>query len=116
MASAFVAGCSGFGYALLATPLLLAAGFSLPFIVSVNLVIAAGTRSSVAYRLRGRASGRAWLLLAGSVPGLVAGTLLLRAVSEAALKTGAGAVVMLTALLLVRRRTAQAAQSRPRVV
>jgi uncharacterized protein len=116
VAAAFLAGCSGFGYALLATPLLLAAGFSLSFIVTVNLVIAAVTRTSVAYRLRRQTTRRAWLLLAGSIPGLAVGTLLPTAISETALKTAAGAVVMLAALLLSHRTAAKPKPARPTTV
>lgn len=107
IAAAFVAGFSGFGYALLATPLLLAAGFSLPFIVTVNLLIAALTRTSVAYRLRRRASRRAWLLLVGGAPGLVIGVLLLAVVSGELLKRIVGAIVMFAALSLVKRPSRQ---------
>ena len=49
-ATALLAGTSGFGFALVATPLLLLSGFALPFVVTVNLLIAVATRVSVAWR------------------------------------------------------------------
>jgi hypothetical protein len=38
-AVAFAAGTSGYGFGLLATPLLLLIGFSLPFVVTANLLV-----------------------------------------------------------------------------
>ena len=51
--AALLAGTSGFGLALVATPTLLLTGFSLPFVVTVNLLISLATRLPVAWRLRG---------------------------------------------------------------
>ena len=50
--AAFIGGVTGFGYSLVATPLLLLLGFSLPFAVTVNMALAVLTRLSVAYRFR----------------------------------------------------------------
>ena len=52
--AAFIGGVTGFGYSLVATPLLLLIGFSLPFVVTVNMAVAGITRMSVAYRFRAR--------------------------------------------------------------
>ena len=52
LAAAFVSGTTGLGYGLVATPLLLALGFAIPFVVVVNLTIALVTRIPVAYQLR----------------------------------------------------------------
>lgn len=94
-AAAFLAGASGFGGALLATPLLLLTGFSLPFIVTINLLTSVVTRISVALRLRTRIDGvRVALLVGGSLPGLYAGARLLHEVDAHAFKLAAGAVTM----------------------
>ncbi len=108
-AAAFVAGTSGFGFGLLATPLLLALGFSLPFVITVNLLISVATRVAVAYRLREHVHpGHAALLVGGAIPGLYLGTRTLGAVDDDLLETVAGAVVMVAAALLAARRAAAA--------
>jgi uncharacterized membrane protein YfcA len=97
-----VAGASGFGFALLATPLLLLSGFSLPFVVTANLLIGTFSRVTVAVRLRRAVSRRrVGLLLAGGVPGLFLGAQALGSVSEFTLRVAAGTVVIATALLLL---------------
>src|ERR687896_73917 len=84
-AASFLGGVTGFGYSLVATPLLLILGFDLPFVVTANLALACVTRISVAYRFRSDARpSRAAGLIAGSGPGLVvmaAAVLLWRAVT-----------------------------------
>jgi uncharacterized membrane protein YfcA len=101
--AAVLAGVSGFGFALTATPLLLMMGFSLPFVVTVNLMITLATRLSVAYQFR-RAidGGRVAKLLAGCIPGLYIGALVLDTVDATTIRIGAGAIVMLAAVLLAR--------------
>jgi hypothetical protein len=47
VAASFLGGVTGFGYSLVATPLLLLVGFPLPFVVTVNLALACVTRISV---------------------------------------------------------------------
>ena len=82
-AAALLAGTSGFGFGLVATPALLLSGFSLPFVVTVNLLITLATRFSVAWRLRHAVSRRrAALLVAGAIPGLWVGSRTLGAVDE----------------------------------
>jgi len=106
-AVAVVAGVSGFGFGLVATPLLLLAGFSLPFVVTVNLLISVATRVSVAYRLRRSIDPvRVGLLVAGAVPGLYLGARLLASVDARPVKIAAGLVTMLgaAALVLAERR------------
>lgn len=100
-AIAVLAGTSGFGFGLLATPALLLTGFSLPFVVTVNLLISFATRISVAYRLRSSIDGRrVALLLAGAVPGLWIGARTIAAVDEHALKLAVGLLVMAAAAAL----------------
>lgn len=112
--ASFLGGVTGFGYSLVATPLLLLIGFSLPFVVTVNLALAFLTRISVVYRFRAdlwpaRVAG----LLAGSVPGLWLGALVLTSVPEATIKVAAGLVVMVAAVLLARSVAAPPPRSIP---
>ena len=106
-AASFLGGVTGFGYSLVATPLLLLLGFDLPFVVTANLAVACITRISVAYRFRSDAKpGRAASLIAGSVPGLWLGAVVLTTVDVSTIKLGAGLVVMAAAVLLWRAVTA----------
>ena len=107
--ASFLGGVTGFGYSLVATPLLLLLGFSLPFVVTVNLALAFLTRISVAYRLRADVwRGRVAWLIAGSVPGLWLGAQVLNAISESTIKLAAGIVVMVAAVLLARSLAVEA--------
>ena len=106
-AASFLGGVTGFGYSLVATPLLLLLGFDLPFVVTANLAVACITRITVAYRFRSDAKpGRAASLIAGSVPGLWLGAVVLTTVDVSTIKLGAGLVVMAAAVLLWRAVTA----------
>ena len=106
-AASFLGGVTGFGYSLVATPLLLILGFDLPFVVTANLALACVTRISVAYRFRSDARpSRAAGLVAGSVPGLWLGAVVLTTVDVSTIKLGAGLVVMAAAVLLWRAVTA----------
>ena len=106
-AAAFLGGVTGFGYALLATPMLLLIGFPLPFVVTLNLSLALVTRISIAYRFRADVlPRRVTALVLGSVPGLWLGAQVLTRVDEAAIKVAAGALVMAVAVLLLRSLTA----------
>ena len=103
IAASFLGGVTGFGYSLVATPLLLLLGFPLAFVVTANLALACVTRMSVAYRFRAdlkvrRAAG----LIAGSVPGLWLGVTVLTTVDESKIKLSAGLIVMVAAVLLWR--------------
>jgi uncharacterized protein len=103
LAASFLGGVTGFGYSLVATPLLLLLGFPLPFVVTVNLALACLTRISVAYRFRADIKRRrAGGMIAGSVPGLFLGATVLTTVDESTIKVGAGLVVMVAAVLLWR--------------
>jgi uncharacterized membrane protein YfcA len=101
--AAFLGGVTGFGYSLLATPLLLLLGFSLQFVVTINLALAFVTRISVVYRFRRHISRRRVAgMIGGSVPGLWLGAQVLTTVSEAAIKLAAGLLVMIMAVWLAR--------------
>lgn len=105
--AATLAGATGFGFGLVSVPLLLLVGYSLPFVVSVNLTLALLTRVSVVYQLRAYLTPRRALsLVLGSVPGLWLGALVLTSVSPHWIKLATGLLVILATLLLVRARHA----------
>jgi uncharacterized membrane protein YfcA len=108
---AAVAGASGFGFGLVATPFLLLDGFSLPFVVTVNLLTTLATRVPVAYRFgRHLWWRRALALIVASVPGLYLGARLISDGDATTIKLVAGALIVLAALaLLVRRSEAPSA-------
>jgi uncharacterized protein len=101
--ASFLGGVTGFGYSLVATPLLLLDGYALRFVVTVNLALAFVTRISVAVRFRRSASPRrVALLIGGAVPGLWLGVAVLHAVDPTDIKIAAGIVTMIAAALLAR--------------
>jgi uncharacterized membrane protein YfcA len=101
--ASFLGGVTGFGYSLVATPLLLLDGYSLPFVVTANLSLALVTRLSVAVRFRHSAAPRrVAALIGGAVPGLWLGVLVLGAVDATTIKVAAGIVTMIAAALLAR--------------
>lgn len=100
-AAALLAGTSGFGFGLVATPALLLSGFSLPFVVTANLLISFATRASVAWRLRRAIDRRRVALLVGAaVPGLWVGSRTLGTLDEETLKVVVGVVIALAAAAL----------------
>lgn len=114
VAASLLGGATGFGYGLVATPLLLLEGFSLPFVVAANLAVSIVMRSTVAYRFRHEVDRRrAALLIAGSLPGLYLGARVLRAYDTAALEAAIGVLVMVVAAWLAVRRAGAVAQSNP---
>src|SRR3954451_4811412 len=101
--ASFLGGGRGFGYSLVATPLLLLDGYSLRFVVTVNLALAFVTRISVAVRFRRSASPRrVALLICGAVAVLRLGFAVLHAVDPADIKVAAGIVKMIAAALIAR--------------
>jgi uncharacterized membrane protein YfcA len=114
-AASLLSGTTGFGYGLVATPLLLLTGFSLPFVVAANLAVSFVMRGTVAYRFRREVDRRRTaLLIAGSLPGLYLGARVLRIHHTAALEAAIGALVMvLAAWLAVRRRVGGEVRPRP---
>ncbi|NUT56117.1 MAG: sulfite exporter TauE/SafE family protein [Thermoleophilia bacterium] len=100
-AAALLAGTSGFGLALLATPALLLCGYSLPFVVTVNLLCSLAARIPVVWRLRRAVSRRrVALLVGGAVPGLWLGSRTLGTIDEHDLKVAVGVVIALAAVAL----------------
>src|SRR4051794_41976376 len=99
-AAAFLGGVTGFGYSLVATPLLLLIGYPLRFVVTANLSVALVTRISVAVRFRRSASPRrVALLIGGAVPGPWLGGVVLCALEPADLKVAASPVTRIRAAL-----------------
>jgi uncharacterized membrane protein YfcA len=112
--AALLGGITGFGYALVATPLLLVVGFPLPFVVTANFALALVTRVPVGYRFRAHLwPRRVMLLVGGSVPGLWLGIHVLASVDEMQIKVAAGLVVMAAALLMLRSLGAPAPRPIP---
>ncbi len=96
--ASLLAGVSGFGLGIVAVPLLLLAGFSLPFIVTAVLLISMATRISVMWRLRRSIHSRRVAVLTGAaVPGLFVGALFLQSVDDGALRIVVGTTVALAA-------------------
>lgn len=111
--AALLAGTSGFGFGLIATPILLLCGFSLPFAVTASLLVSFATRVPVVWRLRHAVDGRrVTLLVGGAVPGLWLGSRTLGAVDEHDLKVAVGIVVALAAVALA---LAERRPPRPRI-
>lgn len=105
--ASFLGGVTGFGYSLVATPLLLLLGYPLPFVVTVNLALPCVTRMPVAYRFRADLNRRrATGMIVGSIPGLWLGAAVLTTIDESAIKVGAGIVVIIAAVLLWRSLSA----------
>jgi len=103
LVASFLGGVTGFGYSLVATPLLLLIGYDLRFVVTANLSLALVTRISVAVRFRRSAwPRRVALLIGGAVPGIWLGVAILKAVDPTDIKVAAGVVTMVAAALLAR--------------
>lgn len=106
--AALLGGISGFGFALISTPFLLALGFPLALVVPMNLTIAMLTRVVVAYRLREHISyWRVATMAAASVPGIGLGLLALNRIPAHEIKLATGILVIVATLLIWR------ASSRP---
>jgi len=104
--AAFLGGVSGFGYSLVATPLLLLLGFPLEFVITANMALALITRISVVYRFREFLSRRRVAgMIGGSLPGLWLGAQVLVSVPADAIKLAAGVIVMAMAIFLARDKS-----------
>lgn len=95
-AGMLVGGMTGFGSSVVTTPFLLLLGVPLSLVIPANLALVAAARVGVAARLRAHITPRRpIMLIAGSIPGLYLGTLLLAAVEGATLKRAAGIATIL---------------------
>ena len=102
-----LAGGTGFGYSLVCAPLLLLAGIPLADVVVINLTVGVVTRFGSVLRLRRSVDRqRSTYLVAGCVPGLLLGHLVLDRVDADALKVTAGVVAVVAAGFLLLRRPA----------
>lgn len=104
LGASILGGVSGFGFALVCTPLLLLAGFPLTDVVVVNLTISGTTRLATVAKLHRSVNRRrsGWLVI-GVVPGLLLGLLVRDAVDDAVLKVVAGTVAVAVAVYLLLR-------------
>lgn len=103
--AAFLGGMTGFGYNLIATPLLMLLGAHPATAVAINLAIALITRVAVMFRLRSYIRWRrAVPLTAGSVPGLLVGAVASGAIDPTSIRIVAGSLVIVVAPLLLIRR------------
>ena len=100
--ASIVGGATGFGTALLATPLMLLVGLSVPEVVFVSLVVGLVTRCAVTWRLRTQVVwSRVGLFALGSVPGAWAGAEVLHMLPVHYLKIGAGVLAVLCGISMV---------------
>lgn len=100
-AASVIGGATGFGTALIATPLMLMAGIGLAETVAVNLVVALVTRIGVTVQLRRHITWRRVAVLgAASVPGAWLGVQTLSLLPEQHLQPAAGAITVLCGLAM----------------
>ena len=100
-AASVVGGATGFGTALIGTPLMLLAGMDVASAVVVNLSAGLVTRVVVAYRLRAMMDRRRVCgLSVGAVPGALMGAAVLSALPGEALRIVAGAATVVCGLWL----------------
>jgi uncharacterized membrane protein YfcA len=100
-AAVLLAATSGFGLGLVATPLLLLCGLSLPFVITIVLLVAIATRVTVAWRLRRAVNRRrVMLLVGGAAPGLWIGSRTLGALDVHDVKIVVGVIISLAAIAL----------------
>lgn len=115
MLAALLGGVTGFGYNLIATPLILLLGFDPPTVVAVNLAIALATRVSVVVRLWHSIRWRRAIPLAvASFPGLVAGAILGSVIDPSGIRIVTGVIVLCVAPVMVFRTPAPGERSRSR--
>lgn len=110
--AALLGGLTGFGYNLLATPLLLVLGVQPAAAVTINLAIALITRVAVMFRLRTYIRWRRALpLTLGSIPGLVLGAVLSGVIDPVGIRIVAGILVIVVAPVLMMRRPSPGSKS-----
>ena len=100
--ASLVGGATGFGTALVASPLMLLVGISVPEAVFVILAVGLVTRCAVMIRLRAHVGWqRVGLLALGSLPGAWAGAAVLQVVSVHYLKIAAGVLAVICGLSML---------------
>ncbi|NTV62468.1 MAG: sulfite exporter TauE/SafE family protein [Oscillochloris sp.] len=104
--AALLGGITGFGFALICTPLLLSLGLPLPVVVISNMFLATTSRIMVAYRLRTHIDlWRVAWLVAASVPGVLLGSWVITWAEPRPIKLVTGIVVLASVLLIARSIT-----------
>jgi uncharacterized membrane protein YfcA len=97
-----VGGATGFGTALVATPLMLLVGFDVPEVVFVSLVVGLATRCAVTVQLRTHVTwSRVGLFTLGSVPGAWCGAVVLHLLSMHILRVAAGVLAVLCGISMI---------------
>ena len=100
--ASLVGGATGFGTALVATPLMLLVGLSVPEVVFVSLVVGLVTRCAVTFRLRAHIVwSRVGLFALGSIPGAWGGAVVLHLLPMHILKVAAGVLAVLCGISMV---------------
>ncbi|MEQ6899832.1 sulfite exporter TauE/SafE family protein [Nocardioides sp. YIM 152588] len=113
--AAIVGGATGFGAALVATPLMLMVGVDVTEAVVINLVVGLVTRLSAAVQLRAHMDRRRVLLLGGAaIPGAWVGALTVSMLPEHYLKPAVGVLTIICgiAMALPTRREPAAPSAR----
>lgn len=99
--ASIIGGATGFGTALIATPLMLLAGIGVTEIVVVNLIVGLVTRIAVSFQLRTQIDWRRVALLGGaSLPGAWLGVLTVNMLPGEYLKPAAGVLTVLCGLAM----------------
>ena len=99
--ASIIGGATGFGTALIATPLMLLAGIDVTEIVVVNLIVGLVTRIAVSFRLRAQIDWhRVALLGCASLPGAWLGVLTVNMLPGQYLKPAAGVLTVLCGLAM----------------
>ncbi|GAA4478233.1 hypothetical protein GCM10023094_21600 [Rhodococcus olei] len=99
--AAIIGGATGFGSALVATPLMLLVGFPVTQVVALNLAVGLATRATAAVRLRREINWRRVALLGfGSVPGALLGAATVSMLPVSQLKSAVGVLVVVSGLAM----------------
>ncbi len=105
--ASIIGGATGFGTAMVATPLMLLAGFGVSEVVAINLVAGLVTRLDVVCRLWHQIDKRRVALLgAGSVPGAWLGAVTLQWLPEHHLKQVVGVLIVVCGIAMALVRSA----------
>lgn len=99
--AAIIGGASGFGAAMIATPLMLLAGMEIADVVVINIVVGLLTRFTALYQLRRHVDWLRVALLGGaSLPGAWLGTQVVTMVPHTYLKPAAGVLTVVCGILM----------------
>lgn len=99
---ALLGGLTGFGYGLVATPLLLLLGLPAPLVIAVNMLLGMSTRAATAFELRASVDVvRVCWLMVGSLPGLAAGMAVVQFSDAQVLKRYIGVAIIVSAVCMV---------------